>query len=494
MTTILYIILAAIVGAIITFFAEKSIFSGKIARLETELQQTRDNDERVLSLTKENYENSLQQMRESHEAALKQEKAGHIEAFAQERQNNEAALKQERDNHEAALKQERETHEKAVAQLKENYEKTLAEMKQAQEQVLKAAKDELTLKNEKLLKEREESLKKEAHETIKTITDDLEKSIKTMKESFDAQKEAQTKGTESIKTQLDETVKNLHIQTENIGRKADNLSDALRGSNKIQGNWGEMKLENIFNAEGLVKGRDYDREEYLREEDGSITLNNETGKKMRPDFILHFPDDTDLIVDAKVNLDAYLDWYNATEEDKKRDAAKRNLEAIEEQIKGLSAKSYVKYVGKGKKSLDYVIMFVSNYGAYQLAKQSKPNLLQEAFQKNVLITTEETIMPFLRMIRRSWSNYAQEKNQEEIIKAATAMVERVALFCESYNKVGDGLKKAIEAYEKGKGKLQEGGQSIIYSARNVMKLGVKVDARKELLLGGLEEDDTKNFA
>jgi DNA recombination protein RmuC len=471
MTTILYIIFAAIVGAIITFFAGKSIFSGKIARLETELQQTRDNDARVLSLTKENYESSLQQMRESHEAALRQEKAGHAEAFAQERQNNEAALKQER-----------ETHEKAVAQIKENYEKTLAEMKQAQEKVLKAAKDELTLENEKLLKEREESLKKEAHETIKTITDDLEKSIKTMKESFDAQKEAQTKGTESIKTQLDETVKNLHIQTENIGRKADNLSDALRGSNKIQGNWGEMKLDNILQAEGFTCGGDYDKEDYLRDEQGNIIQNDETGKKMRPDFIIHMPDNLDLIVDCKVNLDAYLEWYNATNEAEKAAASKRNLLAMEEQIKNLASKSYIKYILPDRKSLDYVIMFVSNYGAFQLAKQENPRIFQESFNKNVLITTEETIIPFLRMIHRSWINYKQEKNQEALIKAATNMVDRVALFKDAYVKIGDALNKAVKEYENGNSKLQEGGQSILKSAREVIKLGVKVDPKKDLLI------------
>ena len=319
---IIFAVMGVALGAAMVYFALKSKFSSQLAQLSTELAQTRESDARVLSLTKENYENSLQQMRDSH-----------AEAFAQERQNNEAALKQER-----------ETHEKDVAQLKENYEKTLAEMKQAQEKVLKAAKDELTLENEKLLKEREESLKKEAHETIKTITDDLEKSIKTMKESFDAQKEAQTKGTESIKTQLDETVKNLHLQTENIGRKADNLSDALRGSNKIQGNWGEMKLDNILQAEGFTCGGDYDKEDYLRDEQGNIIQNDETGKKMRPDFIIHMPDNLDLIVDCKVNLDAYLEWYNATNEAEKAAASKRNLLAMEEQIKNLASKSYIKYI------------------------------------------------------------------------------------------------------------------------------------------------------
>lgn len=456
---ILMAVLGIALGGIVTFFAIKSRYSGKVASLEMELKQTRETHEQMSALTQKNNENIIKQMRESHAAVLSQEK---------------------------------ETAVATLRELKENYEKTLEDMKNAHEDILKATKNELALENEKMLKAREAALEEEAKKSIKTITDDLEKSIKIMKDSFEAQKEAQTKGTESIKTQLDETVKNLQRQTEKLGSKADNLSDALRGSNKIQGNWGEMKLDNIFSSEGLVKGQDYDKEDYLRDEKGNIIQNEETQKRMRPDFILHFPNNTDLIVDAKVNLDAYLDWFNAKDEETRRAASKRNLGAIEDQIKNLSNKSYIKYVLPGRQSLDYVIMFVSNYGAFQLAKQEKPNLFQEAFQKNVLITTEETIMPFLRMIRRSWNNYKQEKNQEALIKAATTMVERVAQFNEAYAKVGDNLKKAMEAYEKGDKKLKDGGQSIIKSAREVMNYGVKVDPKKEILLGGPIESNEES--
>ncbi|MBP5741699.1 MAG: DNA recombination protein RmuC, partial [Bacteroidales bacterium] len=174
-------------------------------------------------------------------------------------------------------------HEAEVAQVRldearANYDKTLADLKENQKAVIEATKNELALENEKRMKAREESIKKEAAETIKNITEGLDKNIKEMKDAFEAQKKAHTEDSASIKTKFDETVNNLRKQTESIGNQADDLAKALKGQNKMQGIFGETILENILIKEGLTPGRDYDAEFYLRDRKGNIIQNEETGR------------------------------------------------------------------------------------------------------------------------------------------------------------------------------------------------------------------------
>lgn len=353
---------------------------------------------------------------------------------------------------------------------------------EAHKQTIEAVKSEMSVQTEKILKQREEELSKKAEETFKTISGNIGKDLKDMKEAFDGNKKAQTETSVSLKTQLDEAVKHLRDQAGTIGAKADHLADALRGQKKMQGCWGETILENIFQQEGLVEGRDYDKEETLRDEMGIVVVNAETGKRMRPDFILHYPDNTDIIVDSKVSLNALADWFEATTPEAKDDAAKRNLEAIKNHVKELTDKRYADNIPEGKKSLGYVVMFVPNYGALQLAKQIEPNIVNEAFRQNVLLTTEETIMPFLRMIRTAWINVDQIRNQEKIVKAAQMMVERVADLCKAHRVLGKKLNEAVGAYNDGSKKLAEGGQSIIVAAHNVIKLGVPINSKKAAFL------------
>ncbi|MBP5159703.1 MAG: DNA recombination protein RmuC, partial [Lachnospiraceae bacterium] len=286
---------------------------------------------------------------------------------------------------EALRQSEKDQQEKALSELRAGHDKALADLKESQQKAIEAAKTALALENEKTLKQREEALKKEAAETIKTITGGLDQNIKDMKAAFEAQKKSHAEESSAIKTQFAETVKHLKEQTESIGKKADSLAGALKGKNKMQGNFGETILENILKAEGLREGHDYESEVWLRDRKGNIIENEETGKKMRPDFALHFPDDTDILIDSKVSLSALSDYFEAETDDERKDASRRNLESVQNHIKELTGKEYQKYV-TSRKSLDYVIMFIPNYGAYQLAKQEDPDIFSKAFRQNVLIT------------------------------------------------------------------------------------------------------------
>ena len=345
---------------------------------------------------------------------------------------------------------------------------------------LEAVRSQLTAETEKLLKQREESLQKKAEETFRNLTDPLGKDLKAMQESFDAQKRSQTEGTATLKTAVEQAVKHLQDQTQAIGSKADNLAQALKGQNKMAGTWGEIILYNMLVNEGMEEGRDFDKEETLRDTLGNVVYNEDSGKRMRPDYILHYPDKTEVIIDAKTSMEALSDWMAAQDEAAKEDAAQRNLLAIRTQIRSLAGKRYQDYIREGYKTLDYVIMFIPNYSSLQLAKTLAPNLFQEAYQQGVLLTTEETLMPFLRMIRVAWTNFDQARNQEKIIKAAQTMVDRVYDFSKAHAAMGDKLHAALEEYEKVSLKIGESGNSILTSARQLIKLGVPKNPKKLL--------------
>ena len=332
--------------------------------------------------------------------------------------NSEKALRE----HEAQVARER------LGQARADYDKTLADLKESQKAVIEATKNELALENEKRMKAREESIKKEAAETIKNITDGLDKNIKEMKEAFEAQKKAGTEDAASIKTKFEETVRNLEKQTDAIGTQAGDLAKALKGQSKMQGVFGETILENILQKEGLQAGRDY---------------------------------------------------YSAGTDEQKKDASKRNLESVLSHIAELTSKEYQKYM-EGRTTLEYVIMFIPNYGAYQLAKQEDPDIFAKAFRQNVLITTEETLIPFLRLIRSAWIQKDQLDNMADIVSGAQKMVDRVAAFCEKNAEVGNALGRTVKLFEENTQRLVDGRQSIVKAANEVIAAGVKLTPGKVL--------------
>lgn len=374
---------------------------------------------------------------------------------------------------------------------REQHEKALAELRAGQEKAIEAAKTALALENEKILKAREEALKKEAAETMKAITGGLDQNIKDMKDAFEAQKKSHAEETSSIKTQFAETVKHLKEQTESIGSKAENLASALKGQNKMQGIFGETILENILKAEGLREGHDYDAEFWLRDRKGNIIVNEETGKRMRPDFALHFPDDTDILIDSKVSMSALSDYFAAETDEERANASRRNLESVLSHIGELTSKEYQKYV-EGRKTLDYVIMFIPNYGAYQLAKQEDKDIFAKAFQKNVLITTEETLIPFLRLIRTAWVQKEQMENISEIVSAAQEMVNRVGIFCHANAELEKDLEDVLDGFKENTKRLVDGKQSIVKAAMKAIHHGIQAPTGKNALpaiASGLSDEE-----
>jgi len=355
----------------------------------------------------------------------------------------------------------------------------LNDAKNEYQHILQTTKAELALENQEQLKAREESLKKEAQETMKQITGDLDKSIKDMKEKFEAQSKSSAADSAAIKEKFDTTVNDLRRQTESIGKEAANLANTLKGKNKMQGIFGETILSNILKNEGLLEGRDFEAEFYLRDKNGNLLTHEESGKRLRPDFILHFPDNTDILLDSKVSLTALSDYFEAESDEQKSEASKRNLESVKSHIAELTGKEYQKYV-QGRKTLDYVIMFIPNYGAYQLAKMEDPGIFKYAFDHSVLITTEETLIPFLRLIRSAWIQKEQMDNVHAIMDYASKMVDKVSDFCEENTKLEVKLEKMLSDFRENKKRLVEGKGSIVRNARHVVECGVPLSPGKTL--------------
>ena len=398
------------------------------------------------------------------------EKDGDIGRISDSFKERLAELKEE---HAAAEETLRRHHAEAEEALKAQHDETLR-------QQLDALKSEMALQTQEMLKAREEELSRKAAQTFGTISEGLGKDLKEMKDAFEANKKAHTEDSASIKERFDAAVKSLEEKSLEIGGKADRLADALRGQKKMQGCWGETVLANLLLAEGLVEGRDFDKESTLRDELGFVLLGEDSDSRMRPDFIFHLPEGNDIIIDAKVSLNAFIDYVEAPSDEGRADAAKRNVTAVKDQVARLAKKDYARYLRPGRKMLDYVVMFVPNYPALQLAYDLDPTLWRKAYSQGVLITSEETLVPFLRMISIAWTNVEQIKNQQQIIASAQMMIDRVADFSKAHAEMGKRLEEAQACYDRCADKLKDSGHSIVQSARQVVKLGVPQNPKKPL--------------
>ena len=365
------------------------------------------------------------------------------------------------------IKAQEELHEKRLAdmekmasQAQENYDKALKSMR---ETVVAS----MTAETEKLLRQREKELSDENLTSMDGILKPLKESISAMEKAMKDNASSHLETSTKLSEQLKQAVKEMQEKTSDVGKKADTLSEALTGKPKVQGCFGENFLEAILAGEGLEEGKHYTRE--AANEDLS-----------RPDFVFHFKEgleQKDLIVDSKVSLTAFVEYMNASSEEEKAAALDRHIRSVRKHIEELARKEYAK---KNARSFaDYVLMFMPRDMAFRVALEADPMLWQEAYRKGVLIATEQTIMPFLKIMQLTWNKFQHDTNTQRITQAAQNMIDRVGSFYDSYAELGRKLKGVLGEYNKGVAKLQDNGQSITTSARQVISLGVRRSKGKE---------------
>lgn len=339
---------------------------------------------------------------------------------------------------------------------------------------INALKSELQNTTEKLLQQREESLTKTNNAQIDALLNPLKNEIEGMRKSM----------TDNIKTSsenkasLEKAIEELMRRTQDIGNDANNLAKALKNETKTQGNWGELILENILEKSGLTEGEHYEKQVTLKDSKGKAVVHDETGNRLIPDVVVHYPDNKDVVIDSKVSLTAFVDYCNATDEVEKSFAIKRHLQSMRSHFKELQKKNYSSYIKAPRVSLDYVIMFVPNESAMQLALYEDASLWREAFEKGVFITSEQNLLALLRMIQLAWSQVKQARNQQEIFDEVNKLLDRIGAFLNMYDKLGDAIESLQVDFGEARKKLYDGKQSVVKAAEKLVAMGGKSEKLK----------------
>ncbi len=247
-----------------------------------------------------------------------------------------------------------------------------------------------------------------------------------------------------------------------LSNEAHNLTTALKGENKTQGNWGEIVLERILQDSGLREGHEYDIQ---------TTLKNEEGKTFRPDVIVHLPQNKDIVIDSKVSLVAYEAFVSAQNEEDKTQALRQHILSIHAHIKGLGAKKYESL--NGVRTLDFVLLFMPIEGAFHLALEGDNSFFKIAYEQNIVVVSPSTLLVTLRTIEHIWRSEYQERNAREIAKSAEALYDKLVAFVEDMEKIGEQIGRTQKSYDAAMNKLSVGNGNVIRRVESMRKLGLK---------------------
>lgn len=393
---------------------------------------------------------------------------------------NVAAMEKSSESQIAALTQ---SHEAQIAALKESHEsikqaleRQIAETRESWDEQKRVVEQQFSALAGEVLDKKSEAFQKVNQEKMDAIINPLNEALKNMRESVEKTRD---QGNQN-KVALEKAIEEMMKQSQSLGQEAGRLANAMTTKTKIQGNWGEMILKELLDSQGLEEHKHYDLQYTLRGNDGTALSNEDSGKNMRPDAVVYYPDDKCVIIDSKVSLTAFLDYCNAEDDAVRTEAARKHLQSVNQHVKELAAKNYAGYVKAPYKSLPYVIMFMPNETAFQLAMTEEPMLWREAFNKGVFITSEQNLIAALRMIQIAWTQTQQAQNQEKIIDTARMLLDRVSDFSKYMGDVGSAIEKAENSYRQAYDKLSTGRQSIVKAAENLVELGARASARKQL--------------
>lgn len=329
---------------------------------------------------------------------------------------------------------------------------------------------------QQVLEQSASKLKESNKETMAGVTQPLKDAISEMRKAINENTKDHTAQNASLREQL----RLMMESNREIGEKAESLANVLRRDNKVSGNMGEIILGDLLASQGLTEGIHYEVQARLRDEQGRPLKNDDTGKEMQPDVILHYPQGQDAVIDSKVSLVAYQRYVNAEDPTEKERALQEHIKSIRSHVTELARKDYSKYIKAPREAIDFVIMFVPFESSLQLALANDPTLWREAFERKVFITGEQNLLGILHMIHIAWVQNQQAENQEKVFGVAEQLLDRLGDFIQRYNKVGEQLEQARKAFDFSKNKLEEGRQSVVQKGRELIDLGAKENPNRRI--------------
>jgi DNA recombination protein RmuC len=329
------------------------------------------------------------------------------------------------------------------AEYEELQKKLTTEFENIANKVLKVHSQEFTLSNQKNIGDILNPLREKITEFEKKVNDVYDKELRD-------------------KISLKEEVKKLYELNHKISEEANNLTRALKGDSKKQGNWGEVVLERILERSGLVKGQEYEMQ---------VSITNEEGKRFQPDAVVYLPDKKHIIIDSKVSLVAYENYVNVIDEEKKTQFIKEHLLSVRTHIKGLSEKNYEKSASFN--TPDFVLLFIPIESSFGVAVQADQELFNYAWDNKIVIVSPSTLLATLRTIASIWKQENQTKNALEIANQGGALYDKFVGFIKDLEKIGINIRQTQNSYDDAMNKLQIGKGNLITRAENIKKLGAK---------------------
>lgn len=430
MEYIISIIVGIGIGVIIGILVNKSKISAETAKSSMLAKEN-------LRL-KEDMEKRLQQYKAEAEAMLAKAKEEAREALADERNNSERLRRESDRQWEQKLEALRQEMRKNAAEQLAAKQRDLQESNRSQmDDLLKPIKEQFA----------------EFRKSVDESKTQNEVNKKELQNSFEATMKL-------FQQEQQQAVANLKEQTMRIGSDAANLTRALKGDSKMQGDWGEMVLETILENSGLRKDEEFFIQENTKDEDG---------KNFRPDVIVRFPEGRSVVIDSKVSLTAYADAV-ATDDEAERDRLlKAHAISVRKHIDELAAKDYSTLVDD---AIGFVLMFIPNETSYISAMRQQPDLSRYAYRKKIIIISPSNLLMALQLAYNLWQYDRQNKNVEKIVKTAADLYDKVAGFEETFNGVGDLINRLGTAFGKARNQLYEGSGNVMRRVEGLKELGV----------------------
>lgn len=370
-----------------------------------------------------------------------------------------------------------------IKNIEESELKRTQELTSEKERISRESEARFNMLATKILDEHSKKFKEQNEtrlsEILNPLKTDIEQFKKTVTDTYSSEARE--------RFSLHERIKELVELNRSIGKEAKDLTDALKGNSKIQGDWGEMVLETILEKSGLKKGCHFQVQQ-TTDESGNV-LKDPTGHMLRPDVVINYPDKRCIVIDSKVSLTAYVNMINSDDDTDKEHFGQQHLLSVRTHIKELSAKNYQDFVGE--KKTDFVMMFIPNEAAYMAAMNLDPNLWQEAYDRRVLIISPTHLISALRLVEQLWRQDDMKRNVIEIATESGKMYDKFVGFLEDMAKIEKGLDSTRSSFDNAMKKLKTGPGNLVRKAENLRLMGAKTTKRVNAgLISDNDDTDT----